>query len=485
MNENILALEPKLLWKNFRKLTLIPHPSKHEEEITKMLVEFGKQFADETFQDEIGNVIFRKNATPGFENRKVITLQAHCDMVPQKNVDKKHDFLKDPITTKIEGEFVMADGTTLGADDGIGVAAIMAVFEDNSLKHGPIEGLITVDEETAITGAAELKPNILKGEILLNLDSEEDNIFYIGCAGGCNIDINKKLDFEEVTEEYKSYKLKVSGFLGGHSGADIHKNRPNPIKLIVRFLNNIDYIKLGNIEGGNMHNAIPRESEALIFVKDNDIEKLEKSIKEFQEILNSEYGKSDPDGKITIEKCDDDSKKCLTEESFKATKYAINTLVSGVYSMSADMPGLVETSNNLSIVKVENSELKILCLMRSSVQSQTEYFKDIVKAQMEIINAECIFSNEYPGWKPNPDSEILKISEKIYENNFNEKPFVTAIHAGLECGIIIGKYPNMDAISLGPTMYGVHTPTEKVEIKSTEKFMKLIENIIENAPIKK
>ena len=285
MNENILKLEPEIFWKNFRELTLIPRPSKHEEKITDFLENFGKKFADKSYKDSAGNVIWFKKATAGYENRQSVVLQAHCDMVPQKNEDKKHDFLTDSITTVIDGDFVKADGTTLGADDGAGVATIMSIFEDNTLQHPDIEALITVDEETGLTGANGLKANTLNGKFLLNLDSEEDNIFYIGCAGGVNVHISKKLEYEKVNDNYKCFSVKVSDFLGGHSGGDIHKNRPNAVKLLFRFFDGINYLKVKDFAGGNMHNAIPREAVATVFVPEAEIKNFENKAKEFQKIL--------------------------------------------------------------------------------------------------------------------------------------------------------------------------------------------------------
>ncbi|MCR5455645.1 MAG: aminoacyl-histidine dipeptidase, partial [Bacteroidales bacterium] len=442
----------------------------------------GQQHADEAFQDEAGNVIWRKKATPGMENCKSILLQAHCDMVPQKRSDKQHDFTVDPITTIVEDGYVKADGTTLGADDGMGVAAIMAVFEDNNIKHCPLEALITVDEETGLTGADNLAEDVLQSKVLINLDSEEDGIFYIGCAGGVNVHITKQLEYENInTDDYQPIKIMIQGFLGGHSGSDIHKNRPNASKLLFRFLDSIvgkvDFL-LSGADGGDMHNAIPREARAFVFVKKSDAKKLNTALKKFQQILDGEYHTSDPDGKIVSENLDKLMPMVLKEQSFKAVNFIINSIVSGVFAMSADMPGLVETSNNLSIMRVSGGTLRIQCLLRSSVQSQSDYLKEIIRLQAEYAGAKCEFEGEYPGWKPNPNSQILDLTQRIYKEEFGTEPIVTAIHAGLECGLILGKYPGMDMISLGPTMYGVHTPDEKVEIASTERFMQLLLKIL-------
>ena len=486
MNENLLALEPKIVWKNFREITLIPRPSKHEEKITDYLLKFGQQHADKSYKDSIGNVIWFKKATKGMENRQSIVLQAHCDMVPQKDENKKHDFLSDSITTIIDNGFVKADGTTLGADDGAGVATIMSIFDDDSIQHPDIEALITIDEETGLTGANGLKENTLSSKFLLNLDSEEDNIFYIGCAGGVNIHISKDLEYEDVSNDYKCFSVKISNFLGGHSGSDIHKNRPNAVKLLFRFFNNLNFLKLSSFSGGNMHNAIPREASAIVFVKKTDEATFVNAAKDFQNILFKEYHKSDPDGKITIsEITDNQENKYLTDNSFRTVKMIINTILSGVYAMSADMPGLVETSNNLSVAKTSDKKLQILCLMRSSSQTQCDYLKDVMKFQAEYLGAQIYFTDEYPGWQPDTESVLLKEAIKVYEQLFDSKPIVTAIHAGLECGIITAKHPDMQAISIGPTMFGVHTPSERLEIKSVSKFYKLICEILKNSPLKK
>ncbi len=482
MNENLLELEPRSLWKNFRELTLIPRPSKNEERVSQFLYEFGKKHADEAYRDKVGNVILRKNATPGMENYKSIALQAHCDMVPQKDSDKQHDFNIDPITTIVEGGYVHADGTTLGADDGIGVAAIMSIFENDTLAHGPLEAIFTVDEETGLTGADKLGTDALKSQTLINLDSEEEGIFYIGCAGGVNVHVTKQLKFQNIDpEEYTPYKIILDGFLGGHSGSDIHKNRPNAVKLLFRFIDGIcgkvDF-HLSGADGGDMHNAIPRAARAFVHVKKSDVKKLDKEIKKFQQTIHDEYSASDPDANIKTEKLESPSPLVLDAQSFKDVDFIINSIVSGVFTMSADIPGLVETSNNLSITRINGGTLRIQCLLRSSVQSQSDYLKQQIRIMAEYSGAKCEFEGEYPGWKPNPQSPILELCKSIYTATFNSEPFVTAIHAGLECGLILGKYPGMDMISLGPTMYGVHTPSEKVDIKSTSRFMLLLEKIL-------
>ncbi|MBP5502741.1 MAG: aminoacyl-histidine dipeptidase [Bacteroidales bacterium] len=487
MNENILDLEPKALWRNFRELTLIPRPSKHEEAVTKFLLDFGKKHCDEAFIDKTGNVIYRKKASSiEMSNRKSILLQAHCDMVPQKDDSSSHNFLTDPIETIVSGGFVSANHTTLGGDDGIGVAAIMAIMEDKTLKHGPLEALITIDEETGMTGANGLEPNIFESTIMLNLDSEEDNIFYIGCAGGVNVHIEKSITHAPTPSGYSAYNVNFEGFLGGHSGCDIHKNRPNAIKLMFRMLweakENFD-IKICHVEGGNMRNAIPRTSKAVILVKNQNSEAFESFANDFNiNVIKQEYGKSDPDGKVTVSKTDAPA-ECLSDESAKDVLFLGNNLISGVFAMSADMPGLVESSNNLAIVNIENGKMLMDNLLRSSSATQSKYLCNIIRCMTNYCGAEVSFSGEYPGWQPNPKSEIVDLMIGVYKNLFGSKPEVTAIHAGLECGIIIGNYPDMDAVSIGPNTFNVHTPTEKIEIASTQRFMKLLCETIENAPV--
>lgn len=486
MNENISDLEPKALWRNFRELTLIPRPSKHEEKVTKFLLEFGKKHCDEAFIDPVGNVVFKKKASSiEMSNRKGILLQAHCDMVPQKDDCSNHNFITDPIETIVSGGFVSANHTTLGGDDGIGVAAIMAIMEDNTLKHGPLEALITIDEETGMTGANGLQPGIFKSKIMLNLDSEEDNIFYIGCAGGVNVHIETAISHSPTPNGYAAYNVNVEGFLGGHSGCDIHKNRPNAIKLMFRMLweakQKFD-IKIAKVEGGNMRNAIPRSSKAVILVNNNQSAAFESFAEDFNNIIKSEYGKSDPDGKVLISKTDVPA-ECIADESAKKVLFLGNNLISGVFALSADMPGLVESSNNLAIVSTDSGKFVMDNLLRSSSSSQMDYLCNIIRCMTDYCGAEISFSGRYPGWQPNPQSEIVDLMLGIYQKLFGSKPDVTAIHAGVECGIIIDKYPDLDAVSIGPNTFNVHTPTEKIEIASTQRFMKLLYETIENAPI--
>jgi len=488
MNENILGLEPQMLWKNFRELTLIPRPSKHEQKVTKYLLDFGKKHCDEAFIDPVGNVIFRKKASSiEMSNRKGILLQAHCDMVPQKDDSSSHNFITDPIETIVSNGFVSANHTTLGGDDGIGVAAIMAIMEDKTLKHGALEALITIDEETGMTGANGLEPGVFKSDIMLNLDSEEDNIFYIGCAGGVNVHIQTAIDHSPAPSDSTAYEIIFEGFLGGHSGGDIHKNRPNAIKLLFRMLwmamEKFD-INICSINGGNMRNAIPRSSKAVIFVKNTESAAFELFVNDFNSILKNEYGKSDPDGKVSAIKPNDAPQQCLTSESAKKVMFLGNSIISGVFAMSADMPGLVESSNNLAIVSTDGGMFTMENLLRSSSSSQSEYLCNIIRCQCGYCGASVSFSGEYPGWQPDPNSEILETMQGIYKELFGKEPLVTAIHAGLECGLILGKYPGMDMISVGPNTFNVHTPTEKIEIASTQRFMLLLRETIENAPVK-
>lgn len=485
MNEDLLKLKPEGFWRNFRSLTLIPRPSKHETAAVNFLLDFAKHKSIEAFKDQAGNVIMRKPASKGMEHITGIILQAHIDMVPQKTADKVHDFEKDPITTVIKDGYVWADNTTLGADDGAGVAAIMSVFEDNSLVHGPLEALITVDEETGMTGAQGLQPGILKGKIMLNLDSEAENIFFIGCAGGVNAETTMPMNFVPINvNDYQAYIIKLSGYRGGHSGDDIIKNRPNAIKLLFRFIydnQNIGF-KTGKFSGGSLRNAIPREAQAELYVEKSKMHEFETAVARYREIYFSEYGKSDPDSKFEFEKVDGDA-KVLDDSSFKNALFLINALPSGVFSMCADIDALVETSNNLAIVNCCVDKLETHSLIRSSVMSQQEYLKNLFKNICDFAGAELTFSGEYPGWKPNPDSAILKIAAQCNKRVMNVEPVARAIHAGLECGLISGKYPDLDMISMGPDMIAIHTPEERINIDSAARFMNLLIEILRSVNV--
>ncbi len=486
MSNPILSLEPNALWKHFYNLTQIPRPSKHEKAVIDFVVKFGKDNNLETIVDEVGNVIIRKPATPGMENRKGIILQGHLDMVPQKNSDKQHDFEKDPIEAYIDGEWITANGTTLGADNGIGVAAAMAVLEDKSLVHGPVEALFTIDEETGMTGAFNLKHGVLKGDILINLDSEDEGELYVGCAGG--MDANIKLSYKEeaVPAGYSFVKLAVTGLKGGHSGMDISSGRGNSIKLLFRFLRFAEKafsIRIASIDGGSLRNAIPREAFAIVGVPADKISLLEKAVKEHLAVYKAEFSAVEPDLTFDVEKVDAQKTVIDTKAQWGIIR-GVFGCPNGVIRMSDAMPGLVETSTNLARVFTKDGFIFAQCLLRSSVDSAKEALAEKIASVFELAGAEVSFSGAYPGWKPNMDSAILKTMLEVYKNNWGKTPEIKAIHAGLECGILGGVYPNFDMISFGPTIRYPHSPDEKVKIDTVDMFWKFLVEVLKNAPNK-
>lgn len=467
----IKSLKPELVWKNFHALTQIPRPSKKEEKAAAFAKAFGEKLGLETMVDEAGNVIIRKPAFPGMEDRMGVVLQGHLDMVPQKNADKKHDFEKDPIETVIDGEWVKANGTTLGADNGIGVASAMAVLEDKSMKHGPLEVLFTIDEETGMTGAFELKPGILKGDILLNLDSEDEGELYIGCAGGMNTTGSMKYKEEDVPAGMKGFKVSVTGLKGGHSGLDINLGRGNANKIMNRFLwasRNLG-LRISSLEGGSLRNAIPRESFALVAVPEKNVDAFNKLVKEFHNIFSHEFATPDPGLKFTAEPAVL-PKKVMEQDAHDRFIRVVYGTPNAVMRMSPDIAGNVETSTNLAIVKAENGEVKIQCLLRSSVDSAKLSLGNMTQSVMELGGMKVVHDGIYPGWKPNVNSVILNTMKDVYQKNFGKTPEVKVIHAGLECGIIGAAYPEMELMSFGPTIRFPHSPDEKVNIATVAKF---------------
>lgn len=482
----IKKLNPERVWKHFYSLTQIPRPSKKEEKVIEFMKNFGESLGLETIVDHIGNVIIRKPASPGMENRKGVVLQGHLDMVPQKNSDKVHDFEKDPIETMIDGEWVKANGTTLGADNGMGCAVAMAVLEDKSLVHGPIEALFTIDEETGMTGANHLKPGLLKGDILLNLDSEDEGELYVGCAGG--VDVNVTMNYPEVDmpKGFVAYKLSVTGLKGGHSGMDINIGRANSNKILFRFLTYATHfydLRIAEINGGSLRNAIPRELFAIVAISEKEASKFEGEVAKFEKIFKQEFSKSEPDLQMKVEKTNAPAKIMANDEMHKICK-AVYACPHGVQRMSDAMPGLVETSNNLAIVKCINGKFAVHCLVRSSVDTAKEGVMYKIGGLFNLIGAEVAYEGAYPGWKPNMDSPILKTMLKTYEKLYNKTPEIKAIHAGLECGILGAAYPNWDMISFGPTIRYPHSPDERILISSVEKFWNYMVETLKNIPVK-
>ncbi len=482
----IADLSPQVVWKNFYALTQIPRPSKFELEAAKYICDFGKNLGLESFQDEVGNVIIRKPATPGMEDRMGIILQAHIDMVPQKNNDVEHDFKKDPIKPRIVGDMVYATGTTLGADNGLGCAVAMAVLEDKEMVHGPIEVLITIDEETGMTGARALKPGVIKGDILINLDSETEGELYVGCAGGLDCSAVFNYTTEAVPAGYVGQALNVKGLVGGHSGMDIILCRANANKVLVRallpLLRDLD-ARLINIEGGNMRNAIPREGVAYIAVPEAKLAEAKALVAKVEAEVKVEYAATDKDAKVFLEDAPISGEAICQQVALNLCK-ALYACPSGVERMSDAMPGLVETSNNMAIVKSENGTISVHSLMRSSVDTAKDDLAEKMRAVFELAGAEVSFRGGYSGWAPNMASPILKEMKSVYEKLYGKQPAVMAIHAGLECGILGGTYPNWDMVSCGPTIFSPHSPDERVEIASVGKWWDFVVEVLKNAPKK-
>jgi len=486
MSKDILKLKPESLWKNFYELTQIPRPSKKEEKVRAFLKKFGEDLGLETIVDEIGNVIIKKPATEGMENRKGIILQGHMDMVPQKNADTEHDFEKDPIDAYVDGEWVTAKGTTLGADNGMGVAATMAVLEATDIVHGPVEALITMDEETGMTGAENLKAGVLDGDILLNLDSEDEGELYIGCAGGIDTIAEFKYKTEDVPEGMVAYKVSVKGLKGGHSGLDIHLGRGNANKIMNVLLMKAAEkygLRLADINGGSLRNAIPRESFVTVVVPEGEKENFEAYIKEFEEIAKDEFKDADPGLEVTIEETEA-PKKLIDEKTEKGLFDAVAGCPNGVIKMSESVEGIVETSTNLAIVKSDGKKIEICSLSRSLVDDDRDKIANEIKAVYEAAGAKARNEGAYPGWKPNPDSAILKEMKEIYNNKFGKVPEVKVIHAGLECGILGATYTNWDMISFGPTIRNPHSPDEMVKIDTVQMFYDFLLETLKHVPEK-
>jgi len=486
MSIEIAGLEPKVVWENFYKLTQVPRPSKKEEKIQAFMMNFGKSLGLVTEKDNVGNVLIRKPATPGMENRKGIVFQGHLDMVPQKNSGTVHDFENDPIDAWIDGEWVRARGTTLGADNGMGVACAMAVLAAKDIIHGPLEALFTCDEETGMTGALGLQHDWLKGDILLNMDSEEEGELYVGCAGGINADIEFEYDEVIVPQGVTPLKLVVSGLRGGHSGLEINQGRGNANKLIIRFLKfatrELD-VRLAEINGGGMRNAIPREAYAVVLVPDENVAQLKSAVLKYESIYKYELGAVEPNLSFTIQETE--IPESLIEERVQDDLIdSVYACPNGVIRMSDAMAGLVETSTNLSTIKSRKGVIFVKCLLRSSVESAKNDLVEMVDSVFALGGAMVSFDGDYPGWKPNMDSQILALMKEIYQNRFGRTPEVLGIHAGLECGILGAAYPNWDMISFGPTMRSPHSPDERVNIPSVQKFWDFLLEVLKNSPVK-
>jgi len=480
MAKDFTDLAPPLLWKHFQEFLKIPHCSGNEKAIGDYIISVAKRLNLDYKRDDVGNVVVSKKASKGSEDSVGVILQGHLDMVCEKNSDVEHDFKKDAIKTQIDGEWVKAKGTTLGADNGIGGCAALAIMENDDIKHPPLEFLFTVEEETGLTGATQIPEGFLKGKRLLNLDSEDEGEFTIGCAGGADSQIFLPSETEKNSSD-EIYEFKLSGFKGGHSGIDINLGRGNAIKLLSRILWNVSQsisFQLFHIEGGNLRNAIPRESAAVLGIKSEDKDRIKEIIeKKFNEIKN-EYKPIEPDAKYTLEQYNDELGEAIADDSKDKIINLIFGVPHGVVSMHPEIEGLVETSTNLAVVNTKKDKIQIICSTRSSTASALEATRDCINAIVNMAQAEITREEGYPGWKPNLESELLKTLKKVYKDTFYKEPQVAAVHAGLECGIIGEKFPGMDMISFGPTIEHPHSPDERVHIGTVEKFWKFSINLL-------
>ncbi len=477
---SIRDLQPKLVWEIFDDITRVPRPSKREEKIGKFLVEFAKSHNLEYQCDAIGNIVIRKAATAGYEARPTVVLQAHTDMVCEKNSDKVFDFDNDAIQTYIDGEWIKADGTTLGADDGIGIAAALALLVDESAEHPALEALFTVDEETGLTGAFNLGEGMIQGKYLINLDSEDEGEVFIGCAGGVDTLAYLPLVTEAAPSDYIYYKVSVSGLLGGHSGDDIEKGHANSNKWAARIVERevrLFGAKLSHFDGGNLRNAIPREAFVILGVPSDNAVAFEADVKAFGETLCGEFALVEKGAKVVLTKVEKPATVLAADTQHKLL-LALLSVPSGVLAMSAAMPGLVETSTNLASVKFVEDKIVITTSQRSSVESAKEYAKLQVECAFVAVGCEVVHSDGYPGWAPNPNSTLLEHTMGAYKRLFGTEPKVRAIHAGLECGLFLEKYPHLEMVSFGPTLRGVHSPDERLKISTVDKFWKLLLEVV-------
>lgn len=485
MSDQVRQLSPKELWNHFADLNAVPRPSKREERVIQFIKNFGEKLHLPTSVDEAGNVIIKKPASKGMEDRTTVVLQSHLDMVHQKNSDTQFDFDKQGIDMFVDGDWVKAKGTTLGADNGIGVASIMSLLASTDIAHPPIEALFTIDEETGMTGAKALKGGLLNGSIMLNLDTEEDNELTIGCAGG--IDVTATGNYKQVVPgASKGFRINVKGLTGGHSGVDIHKGRGNANKIMNRLLfelaNNFR-IGVASIDGGSLRNAIPRESTAVIAVADDKITDVKKSVTEFNATVKSENSFTDPNLEVTIEATDAPASVLDFDFQHRFLR-AVYGCPNGIYRMTPSIEGLVQTSNNVARVLVNDGSFTVQCLTRSSVNSEKMDLAQAICATFELCGAAVTYAGAYPGWEPKPDSAIVKLMSELYKELYKESANVDAIHAGLECGILGTNYPEMQMISFGPNIYGAHSPDERVQISSVQKYWGYLLETLKRIPLK-
>ena len=483
MSSAIEGLKPEPVWRYFAEVSRIPRGSRNEAAVAGYVMDTAKRLGLEAKQDGSGNVLVKKPASPGREKAPSVALQGHLDMVCEKNADKVHDFMKDPIELVRKDNVLMANGTTLGADNGIGVATSLAIMEDRSLVHGPLEFLFTVDEETGLTGATNLEPDFVDSRILLNLDTEEEGALYIGCSGGVDTLGNWKVDYKDAPSGCVTAQVKVAGLRGGHSGLDIDKGRGNAIKILNRALMALDALgaRIVSVSAGSKHNAIPREAGAVVLIPKKMIDEATSTVQQLATTLRAEVATVDPDLVVSLEKVEGKRKgKVIKKGVQRRLLLTLSALPHGVVKMSAEIPGLVETSTNVAVVNTTKKAISVVTSQRSSVASEIQEIAQTVASVLELGGAEVGNIHGYPGWKPNPDSAIVKLARVTYASMYGNEPHVKAVHAGLECGLLGEKYPAMDMVSIGPTLEAVHSPDEKMFVDTVEKFWNFLLALLRN-----
>lgn len=478
------SLYPQPLWQWFAQICAIPHPSKHEQALSQHIQAWARQQGLALTEDKVGNLIIRKPATPGMENRKTVVIQAHLDMVPQKNADKVHDFTRDPIEAYIDGDWVKANGTTLGADNGIGMASALAILGSNDIKHGPLEVLLTTDEEAGMTGAFGVEPGMLQADILINTDSEQEGEIYMGCAGGVDAEFSLPVQWQDAAAGTQAFNLSLSGLKGGHSGVNIHLGRGNANKLLARFL--ADYaaklqLSVAAFNGGSLRNAIPREASVTVMVVPAKLTELQQHIADFEALLKQELAAVEPALKLSLTPANAVS-RILSPASQHMLVNLLNVCPNGVMRMSDEVAGVTETSLNMGVITTRDSSIQVLCLIRSLIDSGREQVQSMLSSLAALAGAQVTFSGAYPGWKPNPDSPVMAIVNQTYQDIYHKEPVIMVIHAGLECGLFKKPYPDMDMVSIGPTIRYPHGPDEMVNITTVGQYWQLLLAVLERIP---
>lgn len=482
----LTSLYPQPLWQWFAEICAIPHPSKHEQALSLHIQTWAHNKGLSVIEDKVGNLILKKPATAGMENCKTVVLQAHLDMVPQKNADIEHDFITDPIKAYIDGDWVKAQGTTLGADNGIGMASALAILGSDDIKHGPLEVLLTVDEEAGMTGAFGLETGMLEAEILINTDSEQEGEIYMGCAGGVDAEFSIDLQWQDVAANHCAFQLNIAGLKGGHSGVNIHLGRGNANKLLARFLaDNADKLglQLASLTGGSLRNAIPREAKAILTVANDKVDLLQQQLADYQQLVQLELAAVEPAINFNLTSAAM-PQKVLQADVQQRLINLLNACPNGVMRMSDEVEGVTETSLNVGVISTNDNSIAILCLIRSLIDSGREQVQSMLTSLAQLAGANIKFSGAYPGWKPNPDSAVMAIVNQTYQDIYHKEPVVMVIHAGLECGLFKKPYPDMDMVSIGPTIRYPHGPDEMVNIKTVGQYWQLLLAVLERIPAK-